>query len=203
MTMKKMLMCALALCLTAAPAAEQAAAPVDPTVWTIDTNNSAAGFAVKHMLISTVRGTAGPVSGRIWWDGKNVAGIRADITIDVTKVNTANDGRDRHLKTDDFFNVEKFPTMKFVSKRVIAGTAGTFKLVGDLTIRDVTKEVTLDVEGPSQIIVDRGVSRTAAVATTTVNRFDYGLKWNNLIEAGGAVVGPDVKVTIELQATKR
>jgi len=175
---------------------------LDSTAWRVDSQNSAANFAVRHMLVSTVRGQLGPVSGTVWYDGKDVSSIRADITIDAKKLNTGNADRDTHLRTDDFFNVDKYPTITFRSKRVVPGDAGHFKMVGDLKIRDVTKEVTLDVEGPAAILKTSKEQRTAATATTTVNRFDYGLRWNALIETGGAVVSSDVKITIDLQITR-
>lgn len=188
-----------------APAAKPAAAPAPaPTgAWTIDTAHSAANFAVKHMMVSTVRGVLGPVNGSIVWDGKNVSSVSADVTIDVKKLSTGVEQRDNHLRSDDFFNAEKFPVMKFKSKKVIAGAGGAFKLVGDLTIRDITKEVTLDVEAPAAIVTTQGAQRTATTATTTINRFDYNLKWNQLMEAGGAIVGSDVKVTLDLEVTRK
>jgi polyisoprenoid-binding protein YceI len=175
---------------------------LDSTAWRVDSQNSAANFAVRHMLVSTVRGQLGPVSGTVWYDGKDVSSIRADITIDAKKLNTGNADRDTHLRTDDFFNVDKYPTITFKSKRVVPGDSGHFTMVGDLKIRDVTKEVTLDVEGPAAILKTSKEQRTAATATTTVNRFDYGLRWNALIETGGAVVSSDVKITIDLQITR-
>ena len=175
---------------------------LDPTAWRIDTQNSAAGFAVRHMLVATVRGQLGPIAGTVKYDGKDVSSIQVDVTIDVRKLNSGNEARDNHLRTDDFFNATKYPEITFKSKRVMAGDAEHFKLVGDLRIRDVTKEVTLDVEGPAPILRTSKEQRTAAAATTTVNRFDYGLRWNSLIETGGAVVAAEVKITIDLQITR-
>lgn len=192
----------------ALPKAQQSAP--DPNVWTIDTNHSAAGFAVKHLLVSTVRGTLGPVKGTVWYDGKNVSTVRADVTIDVAGVDTGNQGRDNHLRTADFFDVPNHPTATFVSTRVQPGSGGAFKLIGNLTMRGVTKEVTLDVEAPAPVVTRPGRNGgppsyvTGASATTTLNRFDYGLQWNSLIEAGGgAVVGADVRVTLDLELTRR
>ena len=180
------------------------AAPADPNEWTIDPKHSAANFAVRHMLISTVRGQLGKVTGKVWYDGKSVSSIRADVRIDVKGLSTGEAARDTHLRTPDFFDVDEFPEIKFVSKRVTPGAAGQFKLVGDLTIRSTTREVTLDVEGPAAVVTAQGAKHTAATATVTLNRFDYGLKWNNLIEAGGgAIVAAEVKVTVDLEVTKR
>lgn len=190
---------ATALALSVPTFAQQAPA----NVWTIDPAHSAANFAVKHMMVSTVRGVLGPVTGSITWDGRNASSISADVTIDVKKISTGVDQRDAHLRTPDFFAADQYPTLKFKSKKVIPGANGAFKLVGDLTIRDVTKEVTLDVDAPATVVTSQGVQRTATTATTTINRFDYNLKWNQLIEAGGAIVGSDVKVTLDLEVTRK
>jgi len=170
--------------------------------WTIDSQNSEADFSVRHMLVATVRGKMGPVSGTVWYDDKDPASIRADTLIDVKKLSTGNDDRDNHLRTDDFFNAAKYPNIVFKSTRAAAGADGHFQLFGKLTIRDVTKDVALDVEGPIAAPSTSKEDRLVATATTTINRFDYGLKWNGLIEGGGVMVGPDVKITIELQITK-
>jgi polyisoprenoid-binding protein YceI len=184
-------------------AQQPAPAAADPHLWTIDTAHSAANFGVRHMMVSTVRGNLGPVTGRIWYDGKNISSIKADVTIDVKGLSTSNARRDEHLRTPDFFAADQYPTITFKSKRVAPGAAGGFKLIGDLTIRDVTKEVTLDVEALPATVTAQGAKRTATSATTTINRFDYNLKWNSLIEAGGAVVGPDVKIQIDLEVVQR
>ena len=163
-----------------------AQAPVDPNAWTIDTSHSAANFGVRHLMVSTVRGTLGPVTGTVWYDGTSVSSVRVDVTIDVAGLDTANEGRDTHLRSADFFDVPNHPTITFKSKRVQPGTGGAFKLVGDLTMRGTTKEVVLDVEAPAAVITQAGRNggaptyRTGTAATTTVNRFDYGLKWNNV-----------------------
>jgi polyisoprenoid-binding protein YceI len=205
--MSRTLLAVVVLALAVAPIAARSSAGVqtltlDPNEWTIDANHSAAHFAVKHMLVSTVRGQLGKVTGKVWYDGTNVSSIRAEATIDVKAISSGNDARDRDLRGEEFFAVEKYPTATFKSKRVEPGAAGKFKLVGDLTIRTTTKEVTLDVEGPSPILTVQGAKRTAATATVTINRFDYGLRWNQLIEAG-PVVAADVVITIDLEAVRR
>src|SRR5688572_19124910 len=174
-------------------------------IWIIDTNHTAAQFAVRHMLVSTVRGSLGPVVGWVRWDGQNTSSIAVNAAIDVTNINSGSAGRDRDLRSDQFLLVEKFPDITFVSKRVEGITATTFKLVGDLTIRGVTKEVVLDVEGPSKP-VQRGLNAppvVGATATTTINRKEFGVKYNALIEAGGAVVSDEVKIQIDIEARKR
>jgi polyisoprenoid-binding protein YceI len=174
----------------------------DAVAWKIDSVHSAANFSVRHLVVSTVRGQMGPVSGTIWYDGKNVSSIHADAVIDVKRISTGNDARDNDLRGPDFFAVDKNPTLTFKSKRVVPVDAGHFQLVGDLRIRETTREVALDVEGPLVAPSNAREQRLAATITTTINRFDYGLKWNALVETGGAVVGPDVKITIDLEVIR-
>src|SRR5688572_791834 len=169
----------------AAPAAPQRPpqAPLGPNEWRIDRSHSAASFSVRHNVVSTVRGLLGAITGTVEYDGKNVSSIKADVTVDVTRINTQNEGRDKHLRSDDFFNTELYPNMTFKSKRVEPAGDGKFKLIGDLTIRDKTKEVTLDVEGPSPFVkTQRGVV-TGATATTKISRKEFGVLYNRMIEA--------------------
>jgi len=194
---------ALAASLTG-PALAQAPGPAGgPNTWTVDTNHTSAGFSVKHLMVSTVRGTLGPVKGTIEYDGKSVEAMKADISIDVSGINTGNASRDRDLKADaGLFEVAKYPTVTFKSKRATGDGAGRFKLVGDLTIHGVTKEVTLDVEGPSAPIRQGQMLRSGASATTTINRKDFGLSYNSMVEAA-PVVSDEVKITIDIEAIKR
>jgi polyisoprenoid-binding protein YceI len=188
-----------------APAAAQApaAAPAaGPNTWTLDSAHTSAGFAVKHMMVSTVRGAFGKTEGTITFDGKDVSSIKADVTIDATTISTNNEKRDTHLKSPDFFDVAKFPTITFKSKSATAAGAGKFKLVGDLTMRGVTKEVTLDVEGPSQPLLAQGRARVGATATTKINRQDYGVSWSRSLDGGGVVVSDEVVITIEMELVK-
>jgi polyisoprenoid-binding protein YceI len=176
--------------------------PLGPNEWRIDASHSGAHFSVRHMLVTTVRGQLGRISGTIEYDGKDVRSIKADVAVDVKAINTQNEKRDNHLRSPDFFDVENHPTMTFKSKRVEPGPEGQFKLVGDLTIRGTTKEVVLDVEGPAPMTKAQGNSiRTGATATTKINRLEYGIKWNNMIEAG-PVVSDEVKITIDLELTR-
>ena len=175
--------------------------PLGPTQWRIDRSHSGANFSVKHNVVSTVRGQLGSISGTIEYDGKVVNSVKADVSIDVTRINTQNDGRDNHLRRDDFFNTEQFPNMTFKSKRVEPVSAGHFRLVGDLTIRDKTNEVVLDVDGPAPVVKSsRGVI-TGASATTKISRKAFGVLWNNMIEAM-PVVGDEVTVTIDLELNR-
>jgi polyisoprenoid-binding protein YceI len=208
--MKRLSVTLIALYLAAATASAQqpAAAPSSPahqaagSIWHVDTGHSTAGFSVKHMMVATVRGTLGPISGTVEYDGKDISTIKAEIKIDVTKINTGSAARDKDLRDGGFFEVDKYPTMTFKSRRVQPGAAGTFRMIGDLTMHGVTKEVTLEVEGPSPVVkVQNGGLKVGATATTKINRRDFGLNYNSVIEAG-AVVGDEVTVTIDIELNK-
>jgi polyisoprenoid-binding protein YceI len=176
-----------------------AASAAQAQTWTIDASHSGAHFAVRHMMVSTVRGDMGKVSGSITYDGKNLTAASVDATIDVTAISTRDEKRDTHLKSADFFDVATYPTMTFKSKKVVPGADGSFKLVGDLTIRGVTKEVTLDVEALRPTVKMGNGSRTGTTATTKINRQDFGVKWSRALDGGGVVVGDEVTVTIDLE----
>ncbi|SRR6266545_874724 len=192
----------LAVAAVAALSISVLAQPAGPTTWTVDTAHSAAGFSVKHMMVSTVRGTLGPIRGTIEYDGKSLDSLKADISIDVTAINTGTQGRDNDLKSPNFFDVTKYPTATFKSRRAEAAGQGRFKLIGDLTMHGVTKEVTLNVEGPSPAVKTQGGQKVGASATMTINRRDFGLQYSALIEAG-PVVSDEVQVTIDIEANKR
>jgi polyisoprenoid-binding protein YceI len=177
--------------------------PLGPYEWAIDANHSAANFSVKHNVVSTVRGTLGAITGKIEYDGKDVKSVKADVAIDMTKIDTQNERRDNHLRSPDFFDVANHPTLTFKSKRLEPGAAGKFKMIGDLTIRGNTKEVALDVEGPSPLVQTAGRNGgttvlTGASATTKISRKEFGVLWNNLIESM-PVVGDDVTITVDLE----
>jgi polyisoprenoid-binding protein YceI len=177
--------------------------PATTTTWQIDPLHTAAGFAVKHLMISTVRGQFKGVTGTVNWDDQDVSKSIVDVTIDATTVDTGEPMRDKDLKSEHFFEVAKYPTITFKSKKVEPISAGKLKITGDLIIHGVSKEVVLDVEGPSGAIKDQwGKTRVAANATTKVNRQDFGVKWNATIDGGGVVVSDDVTITIDLEMTK-
>ena len=181
---------------------QQTAKPqLGPNQWTVDGSHSAANFSVRHMMVTTVRGQLGPISGTVEYDGKDVRTARADVKVDVAGINTQNVKRDAHLRSDDFFDAANHPFIAFKSKRVEVGAAGSFKLIGDLTIRGNTKEVALNVEGPTPAVKGPGGVRMGATATTKINRLEYGLKWNSMIEAG-PVVSDEVTLTIDLELTR-
>lgn len=181
----------------------QSQAAAGPNTWQIDTNHTAAGFSVKHMMVSTVRGTLGPVTGTIDYDGKSVESIKADVSIDVNGVNTGNANRDKDLRSENFFDVTSNPKATFKSKRVETAGEGKFRLVGDLTLHGVTKEVALEVEGPSAVLKQpNGGQRVGASASTKINRRDFNLQYNRMMEAA-PVVGDEIQVQIDLEATRR
>jgi polyisoprenoid-binding protein YceI len=172
-------------------------APLGPNEWRIDGNHSQANFSVRHMLVSTVRGQMGKISGTVEYDGKDVKTIKADVTVDVTAISTGTEGRDRDLKSANFFDVATYPTLTFKSKRVEPGAAGHLKLIGDLTMHGVTKEVTLDVDYTQPVKTQRGITM-GANATTKIIRQDFGLKYAAMIEAG-PVVSDEVNISIDLE----
>ena len=188
---------------TQAPAqqAQTSRPPLGPTQWNVDASHSAANFSVRHMMVTTVRGQLGPITGTAEYDGNDVRSVKADVKIDVSGITTQNAKRDGHLRSDDFFDAANHPAVTFKSKRVEPGSAGTFKLVGDLSIRGNTKEVVLNVEGPTPPVKGMGGVRIGATATTRINRLEYGLKWNSMIEAG-PVVSDEVNITIDLELTR-
>jgi polyisoprenoid-binding protein YceI len=185
-----------------APAQQPAAKPpLGPNQWNVDSSHSAANFSVRHMMVTTVRGQLGPITGSVEYDGKDVRTVKADVRVDVSGINTQNAKRDGHLRSDDFFDAANHPFITFKSKRVEPGAAGTFKLIGDLTIRGNTKEVALNVEGPTPPVKGMGGLRVGATATTRINRLEYGLKWNSMVEAG-PVVSDEVTIIIDLELTR-
>jgi polyisoprenoid-binding protein YceI len=180
-------------------------ASAQAATWTIDPGHSAAQFSVRHMVVSNVRGEFDGPSGTVTFDPKDIAGtLKVDASIDAKTINTRNPDRDKDLRSSLFFDVDKFPRITFKSKRAEAAGAGRFKLVGDLTIHGVTKEVALDVQGPTPEIKDIwGGVRVGATATTSVDRREFGLLYNRMLEAGGAVVGNEVNITIDLEVTRQ
>ena len=175
-----------------------------PSQWAIDPHHSSAQFAVKHLMISTVRGEFHGVNGTVNWDDKDITKSTIDVTIDATSVDTREPDRDKDLKSENFFDVAKYPTMTFKSKKIEQAGAGKLKVTGDLTLHGITKEVTLDVEGPTPPIKDPwGNTRVALNATTTINRQDFGVKWNKTMDGGGVVVSDNVNITIDAELVKQ
>jgi polyisoprenoid-binding protein YceI len=182
-----------------------AVAPPQSVSWTIDPDHSAATFTVRHMLVANVRGEFTGPTGTVSYDPKNMAGtLKVEATIDARTINTRNADRDKDLKSERFFAVDKYPAIRFTSKRAEAGAGGHMEVTGDLTMRGVTREVVLDVEGPTAAVTDLlGQTRVGATMTTVLSRRAFGLLYNELLEAGGAVVGDEVRVTIDLEVVHK
>ncbi len=172
------------------------------STWNIDASHSIAEFAVKHMMISTVKGRFGALEGSIEGDEANPLASTVRASIDVASIETKDEQRDAHLRSDDFFNAEKFPKITFVSKRVERVDAENYRVIGDLTIRDVTKEVVLDTEFEGQVADPWGNQRAGFTATTQISRSDFGVNFNGLLETGGVIVSDKVKITLHIEAVR-
>ena len=181
-----------------------AIAPAAAATWEIDPVHSTAQFKVKHMMITNVTGDFGKVTGAINYDPADPSKSTVEATIDATTIDTRNSNRDTHLKSPDFFDVEKFPTITFKSKKFEKAGDGKLKVTGDLTMRGVTKEVVLDVEGPLPEIKDgRGNVKSGASISTKLNRQDFGVSWSKTMDGGGLVVSDEVIITIELEISRK
>lgn len=172
--------------------------------WEFDPDHTGVHFKVRHLVISSVRGEFEKVSGKIVYDEANVTKSTADITIDAASINTRVAKRDEDLRSPNFLDVAKYPRITFKSKRVEKTGDGTLKMTGDLTIHGVTKEVVLNVEGPTPAIKDPwGNFRVGGQATTKISRKDFGMVWNATLEAGGLAVGDEVEITIDVEIYKK
>jgi polyisoprenoid-binding protein YceI len=170
--------------------------------YAIDPSHTELGFAVRHMAVSKVRGRFGSFEGTLEL-GEDPANSKATLTIDAASVDTRDETRDGHLKTNDFFDVEKHPTWTFVSTSITTAAPTEFKVVGDLTIRGVTKPVTLDVSLEGVVKDPYGNHRVGFSASTTINREDFGVSFGAVMEAGGLVVAKKVDIQIELEAVRQ
>lgn len=170
--------------------------------WEIDKVHSSIGFTVRHMVVSKVAGRFDDFSGTINFDGKDFAAAAVTVSINPASINTANANRDNHLKNPDFFAADSLPQMGFKSKKVIAGKDGSFKIIGDLTMRGVTKEVTLDAVFNGTMTAQSD-TRAGFSATTTINRQDWGVSWSKTLDTGGLAVGNDVNIILEIQAHQK
>lgn len=171
--------------------------------WNLDKSHSSVNFRVKHMMVSTVHGEFKDFDGTASFDPADLSTLKTNFTVQVASVNTDDEKRDGHLKSADFFDAEKFPTLAFVSKSAKQTAPGKATLTGDLTIRGVTKEVTFDVEGfNEEIATPWGMKAVGGSATATINRHDYGVSWNKTLDAGGVVVADNVKIQLELELVR-
>lgn len=173
------------------------------TKWSVDPSHSQVGFRVKHMVISTVSGLFKNFTVDVETEGDDFTTAKVNVTVDTTTVDTGSDQRDGHLKSDDFFNSEKYPQMTFVSTKVEKANDERFHLHGNLTIRDTTKPILLDIEFGGVIKDPYGLTRAGFAVTGKISRSDYGLKWNAALETGGMVVSDDVRINCEIQVTKQ
>ena len=172
------------------------------STWTIDPAHSSAEFAVKHMMVSTVRGRFLSLGGTLRIDEDDPTASSVTASIDTASVSTGQEQRDAHLRSDDFFAAEQYPAMTFVSTRVERDGDDAWKIAGDLTIRGVTREVVLDTEVEGRGVDAFGKDRAGFTATTTLNRKDFGLNWNGVIETGGVVVSDKVRITLDIAAVR-
>jgi polyisoprenoid-binding protein YceI len=173
------------------------------STWTIDTAHSHVGFGIKHLMIATVRGRFTQVEGTVTVDEADATTASVDITIPTASVTTGDEKRDAHLRSPDFFDVEQYPNIAFRSKRVEAKSGDEYRVVGDLTIRGVTREVALDVQLLGRAKDPWGQEHAAFEATTKIKRGDYGLTWNAALETGGVLVGDEVTISIEAQLLRK
>jgi len=173
------------------------------STWTIDPTHTEVGFAVRHLMISTVRGRFGGVTGSVVADESNPTSAKIDVTIDVSSVDTRTEPRDAHLRSPDFFDTEKYPTMRFVGGTIDGDIDGDFTLTGKLTIRDITKDVTLDVTSEGKVRDPWGNDRVGFSAKGKINRSAFGLTYNQALEAGGVVIGDEIKLSIDVELVRQ
>ena len=172
--------------------------------YVIDPDHSQVIFKVKHLAISTVTGSFDLFEGSYKLDTEGMANSSVDTTIVASSINTNKQKRDDHLRSDEFLDVEKYPNITFKSKKIIKGEGNKFQIIGDLTIHGVTKEVTLDSTYEGYVASDPwGKERTAFVANGEINRKDFGMTWNKALEAGGFVVGDEVRITLEIEGIRK
>jgi len=174
--------------------------PLTAAEWKIDGTHSAVEFKVRHMMVSWVRGTFGKFSGTVQLDHNNLAASSATVSIDAASVDTGNEKRDKHLRASDFFDVEKHPTITFVSRSVREVGTDSFEVVGDLTRLGNTQEVVMAVaDVASPVVSPWGGTKSGASASFEIQRSAFGMQYRKLLEAGGLVVGDDVKISIDVE----
>ena len=172
--------------------------------WEFDPVHTGVHFKVRHLMVSHVRGDFEKVTGKILFDESDITKSTAEIVIDAASINTRDAKRDADLRNPDFLHVAKYPTITFKSKRVEMAGDGRLNMTGDLTIKGVTKEVVLAIEGPTKPSKDPwGNLRVGGTATTRINRMDFGLTWNMALETGGVLVGDDVDITIDIEIYRK
>jgi len=171
--------------------------------WAIDPAHSDAHFSIKHLMISNVQGDFSKISGSANYDGEHFNKASVEATIPISEIYTRESKRDDHLKSPEFFDAAKYPVMTFKSKKIATDDSGNFKLIGDLTLHGVTKEVVLTGKVPGKPIKDpRGKTRIGAEATTQINRKDFGITWQQQLDNGGVMIGDDVAITLDIELVK-
>jgi len=173
------------------------------TQWDFDLSHSSVNFHVRHLMVSKVHGRFSKWTGTLALDEQDLTRSHLGVTIDATSIDTKDEKRDAHLRSPDFLDVEKFPTLTFKSTSITRDGDDEYKVVGDLTIHGVTKQVTLAVEGGSFVKDPWGGTRTGFSAKTAINRKEFGLGWNVALEAGGFLVGDKLEITLEIEAVKK
>jgi polyisoprenoid-binding protein YceI len=173
------------------------------STWTIDPNHSTAQFTVRHLAISNVSGSFTKVTGSVVLNEKDITQSQVNAVIDASSIDTRVPDRDKDLRSPNFLDVEKYPTLEFKSRRIV-NNGGKLQLIGDLTLHGTTREVTLDVDGPTPELTDPwGNTRRGFSATTAINRKDFGVVWNNTLKTGEAVVGDNLKIQIDVELVKK
>jgi polyisoprenoid-binding protein YceI len=179
------------------------AAAAEPATWNVDPAHSTVGFSVRHLMITNVRGAFNDFEAQVTGDPAQPAGATVTATIRAASVDTGNEKRDEHLRAADFLDVATHPTITFESTKIEPAGPGMAKVTGNLTLHGVTKEIVLEVVGPTPVITDPwGNAKAGATATTTLSRKDFGITWNKAMDGGGLVVGDEIQVTIELEAQR-
>ncbi|HEX8703166.1 MAG TPA: YceI family protein [Myxococcaceae bacterium] len=170
--------------------------------WQIDTTHSSIGFTVRHMVVAKVHGKFKQFSGQLTLNGESLTAGTAEVEIDTGSIDTGVEARDNHLRSPDFFDVARFPRLRFRSQRVEQVGQDRYRVVGALTLRDVTREVVLETELLGRVTDPFGTERLAFSAHTRIDRREFGLTWNKAVEAGGVLVGDSVDISLDVQAVK-
>ena len=167
--------------------------------WTVDASHTSVGFTVKHMMVSKVKGSFAAVEGTLEGTPEDLTGAKIDFKIDASSINTNSEDRDNHLRSGDFFDTETYPSITFVSTEIVKTGSNEYDLTGDITIKDVTKKITFEAEYEGTGKNPWGVDVAAFEVEGKISRKEFGLTWNQALEAGGVLVGDDIKISIDLQ----
>ncbi len=196
--MKRYLVVLLVCLAVGLPAIARAAA------YQLDPVHSSIQFKIRHLTVSNVTGTFNKFKGSATMDGEDPATLKVEVTIEAASVDTGNEKRDAHLRTADFLDTTKYPTISFASKKIVKGDPGKLKVIGDLTIHGVTREITVDLEGPTPEVKDPwGGFRRGATGTTRIDRRDFGITWNTPLDSGGLLVGNEVTIYVEVEWVRK